>query len=110
MVGLLSLPEQSHLAAVLRSLMCVPKNLGEWRKRRHQVESTGYQRQKRGGGKGGFRGGVAVHYPPLSEIRGGCTPPGLLQIISHFKYSFYSFYINNKVYFKVTTLHYENRF
>ena len=23
---------------------------------------------------GGFKGGVAVHYPPLSEIRGGVPP------------------------------------
>ena len=30
-------------------------------------------------------GGVAVHYPPpLSEIRGDCTPPGFL--LSHFSF------------------------
>ena len=54
---------------------------------------------------GGFKGGGWQSItPPLSEIRGGVPPPGFLQIISHLKYSFYSFYINNKVYLKVTTL------
>ena len=33
---------------------------------------------------GGFKGGVAVHYPPLSEIRGGCTPPWIFT--NHFSF------------------------
>ena len=41
-----NLPEQIHLAAVLRSFKCVPNYLGG-----HQVEYTGYHRQKRGLGE-----------------------------------------------------------
>jgi len=55
---------------------------------------------------GGFRG-VTVHYPPWVKLGGGVYPPGFLQIISYLKYSFHSFfYVNNKVYLKVTTLRY----
>ena len=46
MAGLLSLPEHSHLAAVLRSFNRVPNYLGDIR----YVETTGYQRQKGDGG------------------------------------------------------------
>ena len=31
---------------------------------------------------GGFKGGGAVHYHPLSEIRGGCTPLDFYKVIS----------------------------
>ena len=61
--------------------------------------------------QGRFQGGGWQSItPPWVKSGGGVPPPGLLRIISHLKYSFYSFYINNKVYLKVTTLHYENKF